>query len=95
MLQTATGAWIGLNDRESEENYVWNFKQYASQTYFTWGDGEPSNYNGNCNIENCVSIKSNGKWNDVVCDSFNPFVCQVSNSYNSCLLYTSPSPRDS
>jgi len=82
MLPTATGAWIGLNDRESESRYVWNFKQYTTQTYFTWGSGEPSNYNGNCNIENCVTMNKNGKWNDVVCDSFNPFVCQVSNSYN-------------
>jgi len=83
MLETATGAWIGLNDRESESRYVWNFKQSSSQTYFTWGKNEPSNYNGNCNIENCVTMKkSNGYWNDVICDSFYPFVCQVSTSYN-------------
>ena len=83
MLETATGAWIGLNDRETESKYVWNFKQSSSQTYFTWGKDEPSNYNGNCNIENCVTMKkSNGYWNDVVCESFHPFVCEVSTSYN-------------
>lgn len=83
MLKTAAGAWIGLNDRETESKYVWNFKQFSTQTYFTWGAGEPSNYNKACNIENCVTMKkSNGKWNDVVCGSFNPFVCQVASSYN-------------
>ena len=82
MLETATGAWIGLNDRESESRYVWNFQKYPTQSYFPWGNGEPSNYNGNCNIENCVVIKSSGEWNDVICDSFNPYICQVSSIYN-------------
>ena len=83
MLETATGAWIGLNDRESESRYMWNFQQSATQTFLPWGKGEPSNYNENCNIENCVAIKSSGKWNDVICGSFYPYVCQVSrSSYN-------------
>lgn len=83
MLKTAAGAWIGLNDRETESKYVWNFQQSSSQTYFTWGSGEPSNYNKYCNIENCITIKStNGKWNDVVCGAFYPYVCQVSSNYN-------------
>ena len=92
MLETATGAWIGLNDRESESRYVWNFQKYLTQSYFPWGKGEPSNYNGNCNIENCVVIKSSGQWNDVICDSFNPYVCQVSSIYNGELIGFLSSP---
>ena len=83
MLQTAAGGWIGLNDRKKEADYIWNFKSTASPSFYTWGDGEPNNYNKQCNIENCVTMKKfNGKWIDLVCGSFQAYVCEVSSNYN-------------
>ena len=83
MLQTGAGGWTGLNDRIKEGDYIWNFKTSSNPSSFTWGKGEPSNYNRGCNIENCIQMKkSNGKWVDLLCASFKPYVCQVSSSYN-------------
>lgn len=83
MLQTAAGGWIGLNDRNDENTYIWNFKSSKRPSFYTWGAGEPSNYNRACNIENCVAMKmSNSDWLDIVCESFNSYVCEVSSAYN-------------
>ena len=82
MLETANGGWIGLNDRDDENDYIWNFNRKDSPGFYTWGTDEPSNYNRGCNIENCVLIKkSNGNWIDYVCNAFRTYVCQVSATY--------------
>lgn len=84
MLKTGNGGWIGLNDRIEESKYVWNFNSQNTPSFWTWGKGEPNNYNRDCNIENCIVVKKgNGKWNDIICGAFNSFVCEVDKtSYN-------------
>ena len=83
ILQTAAGAWIGLNDRSVERKYIWNFQASQTAGFFSWGEDEPNNYNKACNIENCVQIqKESSKWIDLVCGDFKPYVCQIDATYN-------------
>eukprot|EP00794_Sanderia_malayensis_P017277 gene17277-19004_t len=78
LLQTGEGGWIGLNDRSSESNFIWNFDKQSTPKYLSWATTEPNNYNAKCNIENCVLMsKQTGKWSDVICNAFYPFVCEV------------------
>ena len=76
------GAWIGLNDRSKESRFLWNYNKFETPTYFPWDQGdsanpEPNNFNGQCNVENCVEMNSaNKKWNDVVCKAHRSYVCE-------------------
>lgn len=82
LLKSGDGAWIGLNDRSSEGKFLWNYNKYNRPTFFAWDvsnpdNPEPNNFNGQCNVENCVEMKhSNKEWNDVVCKAHNDYVCQ-------------------
>lgn len=81
LLKSGHGGWIGLNDRSNEGRYLWNYNKYNKPTFFAWDKAnpdnpEPNNFNGQCNVENCVEMKySNKKWNDVVCKAHNEYVC--------------------
>ena len=78
LLESGDGAWIGLNDRRTESDYIWNNDVNEEARYFSWAENEPSNTNVKCNIENCVEMKyPNLKWNDMVCNGYNSYVCQV------------------
>ena len=77
LLESGEGAWIGLNDRHTESEYIWN-NDVNEGVYFSWAENEPSNTNEKCNIENCVEMKyPNLKWNDMVCNGYNSFVCDL------------------
>ena len=76
LLESGEGGWIGLNDRRTESEYIWNNNLDDEDYYFSWAENEPSNTNGKCNIENCVEMKyPNFKWNDMVCNGYNSYVC--------------------
>ncbi|CAB3999160.1 macrophage mannose receptor 1-like [Paramuricea clavata] len=76
LLESGEGGWIGLNDRRTESEYIWNNDLHDENHYFSWAENEPSNTNGKCNIENCVEMKyPNLKWNDMVCNGYNSYVC--------------------
>ena len=78
LLESGEGAWIGLNDRRTESEYIWNNDQNDKAHNIPWVDNEPSNTNGKCNIENCVEMKFlNLKLNDMVCNGYNSYVCQL------------------
>ncbi|KAL9958064.1 hypothetical protein ACROYT_G035032 [Oculina patagonica] len=82
MVTTGNGAWIGLNDRSKESKFLWNYNKFDQPTFFAWdeGDGEnpePNNFNGQCNVENCVEMNAqNKKWNDVVCKAHRSYLCE-------------------
>ena len=83
LLESGEGAWIGLNDRHTESDYVWNNDINDDASYFSWADNEPSNTNEKCNIENCVEMKyPNSKWNDMVCNGYNSYVCELKKNIN-------------
>ena len=78
LIQSSIGAWIGLNDRKSESRFIWNDGYSSPDKYRSWRDGEPNNYNAQCNIENCVIMsKGNGKWADSICNGYYRFVCEA------------------
>ena len=62
---------------------MWNNDEDKKASYFAWANNEPSNTNGKCNIENCVEMKYPSlKWNDMVCNGYNSYVCQLSRDNN-------------
>ncbi|XP_070539238.1 alpha-N-acetylgalactosamine-specific lectin-like [Ptychodera flava] len=65
--------WIGLDDIDSEGNYVW--ADGSSLTYSNWNSAQPDNYGNN---EDCVHLISNadGKWNDLPCSNRISFICE-------------------
>ena len=64
--------WLGLSDIDSEGNYVWTD---GTPTDFTdWADHQPDNYH---NVENCIHIRDDTKWNDIHCDKLMNFICKL------------------
>ena len=82
LLESGDGAWIGLNDRSKESRYLWNYNKFDTPRYFAWDETnpsntEPNNFNGQCNVESCVEMKTiNKKWNDAVCIAHRNFLCE-------------------
>nr|XP_011422437.3 macrophage mannose receptor 1 isoform X2 [Crassostrea gigas] len=64
--------WIGLNDKAVERGHRWT--DSSPTDYTNWNRGEPNDAGG---IEDCVSMISNGKWNDINCFFSKPFICKV------------------
>uniref|UniRef100_A0A8C4RUJ4 C-type lectin domain-containing protein n=1 Tax=Erpetoichthys calabaricus TaxID=27687 RepID=A0A8C4RUJ4_ERPCA len=60
--------WIGAS-RPSGGNFTW--VDGIVLTYTNWSPGEP-----NYAYENCVSIYPDRMWNNYVCTSLLPFLCQ-------------------
>ncbi|KAI4809334.1 hypothetical protein KUCAC02_018226 [Chaenocephalus aceratus] len=74
-------AWIGLSAPDPTTGYVWSD---GSPLHFQhWEDGEPNNRN---NVESCTEIllthwHSVWKWNDVHCESYRNWLCQIRAGY--------------
>ena len=69
LLDKKAKVWIGLNDREKEDE-------------FQWSDGTPFKFSifsatdiSHGRSTNCVSIK-NGEWYDQLCASLKPYICK-------------------
>ncbi|KAG7254781.1 hypothetical protein CRUP_013303, partial [Coryphaenoides rupestris] len=76
LLPPSTKAWMGLNDMETEGNWIWLDRTTPTTTY--WQSGQPNSYGGN---QDCVEFihKSSGQlgeWNDDSCDAKNPWICE-------------------
>ena len=67
-------AWIGLNDRLIEGQYVWSDgTTFNSSVFNNWADGEPSK---GAHFD-CVETKD-GKWNDQSCSVERVYICERS-----------------
>lgn len=65
-------AWIGLNDRLKEGEFVWSDgTPFNSSVYSNWHHNQPDNF-GN---EDCVEMTS-GKWNDRPCSDEKFYICE-------------------
>ena len=62
--------WIGLTDQWQEGR--WQTPLKGNAPYTSWNRGEPNNA-GN---EDCTIQHSNKLWNDLNCNSKQPFICQ-------------------
>ena len=68
-LPENTGAWIGLNDIETEGDFVWH--DMSLSPYRAWRVDMPDN----SGEEDCVEVQAGG-WNDFLCNSPRPFICR-------------------
>lgn len=71
--------WIGLNDIDNEDNWVWSSGidcNYAlngnCKNDYHWDDGQPNNSNNDC-AELTISTQM---FNDAPCSYTRPFLCQ-------------------
>ena len=64
--------WLGANDFESDNNFVWQSGQPFS--YSNWYPTEPNNAGGI--NEQCLEFYSSGLWNDLSCDRLLPVFCE-------------------
>ncbi|NWX19669.1 CL17A protein, partial [Aegotheles bennettii] len=66
--------WLGMTDAHQEGDWQWVNGRSLSLSF--WNSGEPNNagHHG----EDCVTIYSNGRWNDDVCSNSHPWICERS-----------------
>uniref|UniRef100_A0A3B4UJN7 Mannose receptor, C type 1b n=1 Tax=Seriola dumerili TaxID=41447 RepID=A0A3B4UJN7_SERDU len=69
--------WIGLHVPDPNTGYVWS--DGSPVNFQHWQEGEPNNFN---NAESCAEYKiynwdESGSWNDVNCESYNDWLCQI------------------
>ncbi|XP_078660072.1 uncharacterized protein LOC144904802 [Branchiostoma floridae x Branchiostoma belcheri] len=66
--------WIGLNDRGTEGTFKWT--DNTGVGYLNWLPNQPDNAGNN---EDCVELRTNGRWNDHQCNNNNvkfDYVCK-------------------
>uniref|UniRef100_A0A667XPX9 Mannose receptor, C type 1b n=1 Tax=Myripristis murdjan TaxID=586833 RepID=A0A667XPX9_9TELE len=76
-LRVGGRAWIGLSEPDPVTGYVWS--DGSPVNFLHWMSGEPNNKN---NVESCAEYRlynwdEDGSWNDVHCESFNDWLCQI------------------
>uniref|UniRef100_A0A3Q1BBB4 C-type lectin domain-containing protein n=1 Tax=Amphiprion ocellaris TaxID=80972 RepID=A0A3Q1BBB4_AMPOC len=71
-------AWIGLYGFTMVSSQQWLFINEQKATYFNWSSGEPDNYGGK---ELCVSMTSNGDWQDQNCSAKKASLCYNGSDY--------------
>jgi len=64
-------AWVGGHDFTHEGRFEW--MDGSNFDFTAWHQGEPNDWGHNG--EDCLRVQGNG-WNDMPCDSKNPFVCK-------------------
>ncbi|XP_069548054.1 macrophage mannose receptor 1-like [Brachyistius frenatus] len=69
--------WIGLSASDPVNSYIWS--DGSPVNFQHWEDGEPNNKN---NVESCAEFNPykwyrSGSWNDVHCDKYNNWICQI------------------
>ena len=67
--------WIGLNDKQTQETYVWS--DGTAFSYTSWDTNQPGNTNQK---QDCVAMRASGKWDDLICTKDYRFVCETSTS---------------
>lgn len=69
-------AWVGLSAPDPNSGWVWS--DGSPFNYQNWQEGEPNNHMG---VESCIEHSaygySEGHWNDVHCESYNDWLCQI------------------
>nr|XP_039249899.1 C-type lectin lectoxin-Thr1-like [Styela clava] len=68
--------WIGLNDIQEENTFIWEDGVTATAGSTPWHEGEPNNFDGN---EDCVEVvrRSNWELNDNICTHQYKYLCEI------------------
>jgi len=69
----ASGVWIGLNDRATEDEFRWANSGEHLQ-FANWNTNEPAA--ANSENEDCVFMTADHKWNNRRCQELKPALCQ-------------------
>lgn len=69
-----TSTFIGLHD-QSEEN-GWEWTDGSLVIYKNWQAKQPDNWHGE---EDCVRMRTGGKWDDISCSLSFKYVCKKNN----------------
>jgi len=64
--------WIGGNDIASSQVWVWSSS--ATLGYTNWFTNRPKDNDG----QDCVKMKTDGRWDNIVCTKEIQFLCQKS-----------------
>merc|ERR1712098_218745 len=67
----ASGVWIGLNDRATEEVFRWANSGEHLQ-FANWNSNEPAN----TETDDCVFMTADHKWHNRPCPELKPALCQ-------------------
>ncbi|XP_077862274.1 macrophage mannose receptor 1-like [Saccoglossus kowalevskii] len=78
-----TYSWIGLHDVNNEGNFEWvDGTQLKGGAYKNWDNDQPDDWQEPISNEDCVEMRSSGKWNDKHCSEatvLDGFICQLEN----------------
>ncbi|NWX42687.1 CL17A protein, partial [Steatornis caripensis] len=66
--------WLGLTDTHKESDWQWVDGRSLSLSF--WNSGEPNNVGHQG--EDCGTIYSSGRWNDISCSSAEAWICERS-----------------
>jgi len=69
-MQNGAITWIGGNDIATNQAWVWSSS--APFTYTNWFKNRPKN---NAN-QDCVNLREDGTWDNIVCTKENQFICE-------------------
>ncbi|KAL4240692.1 C-type lectin (CTL) or carbohydrate-recognition domain (CRD) [Mactra antiquata] len=68
--------WIGLSDIREEGTWRWHTTgEVLKPAIAMWDTHEPNN--SRPGLENCVVIKTDGKWGDTLCMESHPYICEM------------------
>ncbi|XP_054984692.1 C-type lectin domain family 17, member A isoform X1 [Sorex araneus] len=65
--------WLGMSDRQKERVWRWLDSSLVTDALNFWAPGEPNDSDSN---EDCGSLGSMGRWNDLPCDTTNYWICE-------------------
>ena len=68
---TVEKTWIGGSDAAIEDTWTWT--DGTAWSYTNWKSGQPNN--GGTDGQNCLSMNTDGTWDDVDCTTLRQYVC--------------------
>lgn len=71
---SAPAYWLGLKVvREAGKTQLYRWVDGTQLNYSYWDEGEPNDHK---ELEDCVHMRSSGRWNDMSCDNRYNWICE-------------------
>ena len=70
---TVNKTWIGGTDVATEDTWTWS--DGSTWSYLNWKTLQPNNGGTSGTAQNCVSMNTDGAWDDVDCTSTRQYMC--------------------